>query len=137
VDELNEDEQAMTGLVREFVDRDVRPVVHDRRAQQHLPSRGHRADEAARYLRPGYRGAVGGAQVSMSCYVPITQELARGWMSLAGAMGGHTVVAKLIGTFGTDEQNVPTCHGWHPVSCGRPWRSPSPAAGLASRPSGR
>jgi alkylation response protein AidB-like acyl-CoA dehydrogenase len=29
VDELNEDEQAMTGLVREFVDRDVRPVVRD------------------------------------------------------------------------------------------------------------
>jgi len=36
--------------------------------------------------------------------VLITQELARGWMSLAGAMGGHTVVAKLLSLFGTDEQ---------------------------------
>ena len=27
---------------------------------------------------------------------PVTAELARGWMSLAGAMGGHTVVAKLL-----------------------------------------
>ncbi|PRC60120.1 acyl-CoA dehydrogenase, partial [Mycobacterium sp. ITM-2017-0098] len=26
------------------------------------------------------------------------------WMSLAGAMGGHTVVSKLILLFGTDEQ---------------------------------
>jgi alkylation response protein AidB-like acyl-CoA dehydrogenase len=34
----------------------------------------------------------------------ITEELARGWMSLAGAMGGHTVVAKLIVEFGTEEQ---------------------------------
>jgi len=29
----------------------------------------------------------------MPCYVEVTQELARGWMSLAGAMDGHTVVA--------------------------------------------
>jgi alkylation response protein AidB-like acyl-CoA dehydrogenase len=34
----------------------------------------------------------------------VTEELARGWMSLAGAMGGHTVVAKLIATYGTPEQ---------------------------------
>ncbi|NED60818.1 acyl-CoA dehydrogenase, partial [Streptomyces sp. SID10244] len=41
---------------------------------------------------------------SMPCYAQVTQELARGWMSLAGAMGGHTVVAKLLTEFGTDEQ---------------------------------
>jgi alkylation response protein AidB-like acyl-CoA dehydrogenase len=46
----------------------------------------------------------GGSPVSMPCYVEVTQELARGWMSLAGAMGGHTVVAKLIALFGTEEQ---------------------------------
>ena len=46
----------------------------------------------------------GAGAVSTSCYALVTEELARGWMSLAGAMGGHTVVAKLILTFGTDEQ---------------------------------
>ena len=46
----------------------------------------------------------GGAPVSMPCYAQVTQELSRGWMSLAGAMGGHTVVAKLLTTFGTEEQ---------------------------------
>ena len=40
----------------------------------------------------------------MPCYVRVTEELARGWMSLAGAMGGHTVVAKLLTLFGTEEQ---------------------------------
>ncbi len=34
----------------------------------------------------------------------VTEELARGWMSLAGAMGGHSVVCKLIAEFGTDDQ---------------------------------
>src|SRR2546430_13483708 len=32
----------------------------------------------------------GDAQVSTPCYARITEELSRGWMSLAGAMGGHT-----------------------------------------------
>jgi alkylation response protein AidB-like acyl-CoA dehydrogenase len=46
----------------------------------------------------------GEAPVSMACYALVTAELARGWMSLAGAMGGHTVVAKLLLGYGTDEQ---------------------------------
>src|SRR5258708_19277267 len=40
----------------------------------------------------------------MPCYANVTEELARGWMSLAGAMGGHTVVAKLLLLYGTQEQ---------------------------------
>ena len=46
----------------------------------------------------------GDAPVSTPCYAEVTAELARGWMSLAGAMGGHTVVAKLLLQFGTEEQ---------------------------------
>ena len=46
----------------------------------------------------------GEAPVSMPCYALVTAELARGWMSLAGAMGGHTVVAKLLVEFGTRAQ---------------------------------
>src|SRR5204862_1345779 len=47
-----------------------------------------------------------GTPVSMRCYALVTAELARGWMSLAGAMGGHTVVAKLLTRYGTDEQKA-------------------------------
>src|SRR5690349_23448151 len=46
----------------------------------------------------------GDAAVSTSCYAAVTEELARGWMSLAGAMGGHSVVAKLLVHYGTPEQ---------------------------------
>ncbi|NUO45022.1 MAG: acyl-CoA dehydrogenase family protein [Streptomyces sp.] len=38
----------------------------------------------------------GGAPVSTPAYVLITEQLARGWMSPADTMGGHTVVAKLL-----------------------------------------
>ena len=46
----------------------------------------------------------GGADVSTSCFARVTEELARGWMSLAGAMGSHSVVARLICRFGTQAQ---------------------------------
>jgi alkylation response protein AidB-like acyl-CoA dehydrogenase len=42
--------------------------------------------------------------VSSRCFALVTEELARGWMSLAGAVGGHSVVAQLLARFGTPEQ---------------------------------
>lgn len=46
----------------------------------------------------------GQTQVSSVCYAAVTEEFARGWMSLAGIFGGHSVVSKLIAGFGTPEQ---------------------------------
>ena len=101
MDELNEDERAMVGLVRDFVNREVRPVV---RELEHANTYPDKLIEQMKQL--GIFGLAigepwGDAQVSTSCYALITEELARGWMSLAGAMGGHTVVAKLLLTYGT------------------------------------
>ena len=104
MDELNEDERAMVELVRDFVNRDVRPVV---RELEHANTYPEKLIEQMKQL--GIFGLAipepwGDAQVSTSCYARITEELARGWMSLAGAMGGHTVVAKLLLAYGTEEQ---------------------------------
>ena len=104
MDELNEDERAMVELVRDFVNRDVRPVV---RELEHANTYPEKLIEQMKQL--GVFGLAipepwGDAQVSTSCYALITEQLARGWMSLAGAMGGHTVVAKLLLAFGTEEQ---------------------------------
>ena len=104
MDELNEDERAMVGLVRDFVNREVRPVV---RELEHANTYPDKLIEQMKQL--GIFGLAipepwGDTQVSTSCYALITEELARGWMSLAGAMGGHTVVAKLLLAFGTEAQ---------------------------------
>jgi alkylation response protein AidB-like acyl-CoA dehydrogenase len=101
---LSAEEQDVVRTVAEFVDRDVRPVVRD---LEHANTYPEKLIEQMKQL--GIFGLAipepwGDAQVSTSCYALITEELARGWMSLAGAMGGHTVVAKLILAFGTQEQ---------------------------------
>jgi len=104
MDELNDDERAMVELVREFVNREVKPVA---RELEHANTYPGKLIEQMKQL--GIFGLAigepwGDARVSTSCYARITEELARGWMSLAGAMGGHTVVAKLLLAFGTREQ---------------------------------
>src|ERR1039457_3699833 len=41
----------------------------------------------------------GGSGVSHPCFALVAEELARCWISRAGAMGGHSVVARLISFF--------------------------------------
>jgi hypothetical protein len=101
---LSSDELAIVDTVREFVDREVRPVV---RELEHSNTYPEKLIEQMKEL--GIFGLAipepwGEAPVSMPCYALVTAELARGWMSLAGAMGGHTVVSKLLLAFGTQEQ---------------------------------
>ncbi|MEU9331172.1 acyl-CoA dehydrogenase family protein [Streptomyces canus] len=104
LDILSDDERLVVRTVREFVDRDVRPVVRD---LEHSDTYPEQLIERMKEL--GVYGLAipeeyGGNPVSTPCFVLVTEELARGWMSLAGAMGGHTVVAKLLLHFGTEEQ---------------------------------
>ncbi|BBB40483.1 acyl-CoA dehydrogenase family protein [Mycobacteroides abscessus] len=101
---LNDEETMLVDTVRAFVDRDVRPSVREVEHANEYPEAW-----IAQMKRIGIYGLAvpeeyGGTPVSTRCYVLVTQELARGWMSLAGAMGGHTVVAKLLDLFGTEEQ---------------------------------
>jgi alkylation response protein AidB-like acyl-CoA dehydrogenase len=102
--DLSATEREVVAVVRTWVDREVRPVV---RELEHADQYPHELIEQMKGL--GVFGLVipppyGDAPVSMPCYVQVTEELARGWMSLAGAMGGHTVVSKLLLRFGTPEQ---------------------------------
>ncbi|MFI8869860.1 acyl-CoA dehydrogenase family protein [Streptomyces sp. NPDC053707] len=104
LDILSEDEQFVVRTVRAFVDKDIKPVA---RELDHTDTYPEALIEQMKEL--GIFGLAvpeeyGGTPVSTPCYVLVTEELARGWMSLAGAMGGHTVVAKLLLRFGTEEQ---------------------------------
>jgi hypothetical protein len=101
---LSPEERDVVATVRAFVDREVRPAV---RELEHADTYPEALVERMKQL--GVFGLAvpepwGEAPVSMPCYALVTAELARGWMSLAGAMGGHTVVAKLLVSFGTPEQ---------------------------------
>ncbi|TKA11168.1 acyl-CoA dehydrogenase family protein [Actinacidiphila oryziradicis] len=102
--ELDAEEQAIVKTVRDFVDREVKPVVRELEHANTYPEALIQQMKDMGIFGLAIPEPYGFVQVSTPCYALVTEELARGWMSLAGAMGGHTVVAKLILTYGTEEQ---------------------------------
>jgi alkylation response protein AidB-like acyl-CoA dehydrogenase len=101
---LTEEERLAVATVRKFVDDGVRPVVRDLEHANEYPGKLIDQMKELGIFGTAIPAEYGGNPVSTACYVRITQQLARGWMSLAGAIGGHSVVAKLILKFGTEEQ---------------------------------
>ena len=104
MNELNEEEQAILDTVRDFVDREVRPSVRQLEHDDEYPEKLIEQMKALGIFGLAIPEPYGDVAVSTVCYALVTEELARGWMSLAGAMGGHTVVSKLLLTYGTEEQ---------------------------------
>jgi alkylation response protein AidB-like acyl-CoA dehydrogenase len=104
VNELSSEERDIVATVRDFVDREVRPVVRELEHANEYPGALIERMKELGVFGLAIPEPWGEAPVSMPCYALVTAELARGWMSLAGAMGGHTVVAKLLLAFGTAEQ---------------------------------
>ncbi len=102
--QLPEHERDIVQLVGDFVDAKVRPVARDTEHADRYP-----ADLIEEMKRMGIYGMripepYGQGQVSTICFALVTAQLSRGWMSLGGAMGGHSVVASLLDEFGTDQQ---------------------------------
>lgn len=101
---LIEEEQALVDVVADFVNRDVRPAARELEHANTYPAGLIDTMKQIGIFGLSIPAEFGGFAVSTSCYALVTEELARGWMSLAGAVGGHSVVGHIIQKYGTEEQ---------------------------------
>ncbi|OLT12203.1 acyl-CoA dehydrogenase [Actinomadura sp. CNU-125] len=104
--ELNAEERAIVEVVADFVDREVRPAARELEHANAYPERLIDRMKELGVFGLAVPEPYGETRVSKACYALVTEELARGWMSLAGAFGGHTVVSHLLAVFGTEEQKA-------------------------------
>jgi alkylation response protein AidB-like acyl-CoA dehydrogenase len=101
---LSDEERAIVEAVAHWVDREVRPQAGRLEREQQYPTALNDQMKEMGVFGLAVPGRWSESAVSTRCFAEVTAELARGWMSLAGAMGGHSVVARLLARFGTEEQ---------------------------------
>jgi len=92
--------------VRRFVEREVIPVASDLEHSDEYP---HAL--VAKMKELGLFGATipqayGGLGLSFVSYARLMAELSRGWMSLAGVINSHLIMAYIIANHGSDEQKT-------------------------------
>jgi alkylation response protein AidB-like acyl-CoA dehydrogenase len=101
---LTEAERDILATVREFTDREIIPVADELDHADEYP-----AEIVAGMKRLGLFGlrvpeAYEGLGVSLLLYALVAEELARGWISVAGIINTHFIVAHMITRHGTAEQ---------------------------------
>ena len=104
VSALSADQEQIVAVVAGFVDKAVRPVAAGLEHENTYPEALIEQMKQLGVFGLAIPAPYGEFGVSTSCYALVAEELARGWMSLAGAFGGHSVVSALLVRFGTDEQ---------------------------------
>ena len=104
IDLSGTDWQPIIEEVRRFVEREVLPVAHDLEKQDIYPAELVEKLRALGIFGATIPEAYGGLGMDFLTYTQIIEELSRGWMSLAGIINTHVLVAYIIATYGTEEQ---------------------------------
>ncbi|MEV4461167.1 acyl-CoA dehydrogenase family protein [Microbispora sp. NPDC049633] len=102
--ELNEDQRLFRQTLREFVDKEIVPVAPEWERTGRYP-----AEIVERFAQLGLFGVTipeeyGGLDLDRVSFALVFEEIARGWMGVAGVLGSHSLSAWMIAKYGTEEQ---------------------------------
>lgn len=101
---VSPEQREILATVRGFVDREILPAVHALEQEDAFPGAIVDKMKALGFFGLAIPEEYGGAGLNFETYAMCCEELARGWMSIAGIVNTHFIVANLLVTFGTAEQ---------------------------------
>jgi alkylation response protein AidB-like acyl-CoA dehydrogenase len=101
---LSAEHQMFRRTLRDFVDREIRPVAHEWEKDGTYPTP---IIDTMRQM--GLFGITipveyGGTDADLVSLALVFEEISRGWMGIAGILGSHSLACKMIANHGTDEQ---------------------------------
>lgn len=102
--ELDEEQRLFRTTLREFVAKEIIPVAPEWERTGRYP-----AEIVARFGELGLFGMTvpahyGGLDLDRVSFALVFEEIARGWMGVAGVLGSHSLAAWMIAAYGTPEQ---------------------------------
>ncbi|MFC4585465.1 acyl-CoA dehydrogenase family protein [Sphaerisporangium corydalis] len=104
--ELNEDQDLFRRTLRAFVDQEIVPVASEWEREGRHPE-----EIIEGFRRLGLFGVTipeeyGGLDLDRVSFALVFEEIARGWMGVAGVLGSHSLASWMIAKYGTDEQRA-------------------------------
>jgi alkylation response protein AidB-like acyl-CoA dehydrogenase len=104
--ELNDEQRLFRSTLREFVEKDIVPVAPEWERTGRYP-----AEIIERFRELGLFGITipeeyGGLDLDRVSFALVFEEIARGWMGVAGVLGSHSLAAWMISKYGTPEQRA-------------------------------
>ncbi|MEV4244254.1 acyl-CoA dehydrogenase family protein [Streptosporangium canum] len=102
--ELTQEQRLFRQTLRDFVDKDIRPVAQEWEATDRYP-----AEIVEKMKDMGLFGLTvpeeyGGFGADMVSFALVFEEISKGWMGVAGTLGSHSLAAWMIARHGTPEQ---------------------------------
>lgn len=104
--QLSEQQEDFRRALREFVDKEIMPVASEWERSGRYPT------EIVEHLKKmGLFGMTtpeeyGGLSLDMVSFALVYEEIARGWMGIAGILGSHNLSCWMIAHHGTEEQKT-------------------------------
>ena len=102
--ELSDEQDLFRRSLRDFVERDIKPVAHEWEQSGRYPSEiidTMKTMGLFGLLVPEEYGGMGADIVSFAIAF---EEISRGWMGISGTIGSHSLACWMIVHHGTDEQ---------------------------------
>ncbi len=94
----------IVNTVRQFVAREVIPVASEMERRDEYPDALVAQMEQMGLFGLNVPEEYGGAEMDYTTFAMVFEELARGWLGLAGVLGTHLVVCDVISRFATADQ---------------------------------
>jgi alkylation response protein AidB-like acyl-CoA dehydrogenase len=101
-----DEQQAITEMVRQFVDNEIIPVAEEFDHEDKFPEAIVEQMKELGLFGVTIPEEYGGMGLDLTTYAMIVEELSRGWISISGVINTHFIGSYLLIKFGTDEQRA-------------------------------
>ncbi len=102
--QLDEDQREFKALLRSFVDKEIVPVAREWEQAGRYPTEIVKGMADMGLFGITVPEEYGGLDLDPVSFALVFEEIARGWMGVAGILGSHSLACRLIAMHGTEEQ---------------------------------
>jgi alkylation response protein AidB-like acyl-CoA dehydrogenase len=103
---FTEDQREFRAVLRSFVDKEIIPVAREWEQTGRYPTEIVQGMAGLGLFGITVPEEYGGLDLDPVSFALVFEELARGWMGIAGILGSHSLACRLIGMHGTEEQKL-------------------------------